>query len=32
MALSTLDDSPVLALEHNITAEFESFQKVGSKT
>ena len=31
MTLSTLADSPVLALEHNITAAFESFQKNASE-
>lgn len=31
MTVSTLDDSPVLALEHNITAAFESFQKNASE-
>jgi hypothetical protein len=31
MTLSTLDESPVLALEHNITAAFESFQKNASE-
>jgi hypothetical protein len=31
MTLSTLDCSPVLALEHNITAGFESFQRNASE-